>query len=56
MYATGHSLMPATGILRSPKLLEFAAEFTTLRKAFLLCNRRAGCKVDKPTLDLWMRM
>ncbi len=55
-YATGHSWMPVTRILKSLKLLEFSTEFSTLRKALLLCNQRAGGKVDKSTLDVWMRI
>ncbi len=56
VYATSHSWMPVTRMLRSLKLLGFAVEFSTLRKALLLCNQRAGGKVDRQTMDIWTRL
>ena len=57
MYATSHSFMPITRILRSLKLLGFPEEFATLRKTLLLCNKRMGGKpVDRVTFDIWMHI
>ena len=57
VYATSHSLMPITRILRSLKLLGFSVEFSTLRKALVLCNKRAGgTQIDKVTLDIWAHL
>lgn len=53
MHPSYHAFMPITRILRSLKLLEFADEFSTLRKLLLLCNNRCGSRIDKATLDIW---